>query len=124
MAESSEASPLRRSKRVSTSSSSSNYSVDSGISPAKKKKLNNDENLLKLSASEKENVQACKIKILFLRNWLVGVMVEDVASGTEGLRLDSQVSQIRHSVTNGLPPLLRCFDVSSKLCCPGIKPRS
>ena len=41
-------------------------------------------------------------------NFAVGVVVKDIAIGTEGLGFDYWADQIGHTAANGSPPL-RCF---------------
>ena len=45
-----------------------------------------------------------------------GIVVQDIATGAEGLEFDFRAGPIGHSGAN------RC-DVSSELCCPGAKSR-
>ena len=54
-------------------------------------------------------------KKVLQKRWAVGEVVEDVAVGAEGLRLDSRAGQIVYC--------RRRYHVSLELYCPGAKPR-
>ena len=49
------------------------------------------------------------IALLVITTTPTGVVLKDIAIGAGGLRFDSRVSQIEHSVANDSPPLQRFF---------------